>query len=344
MVKKKRDSKKKAGSEKAGKPVIFKEVTKIFVGITILVSLCLIIAMGADIFFQPEKVEKKKQLIPKPLDQSKEMSNQKNSRQMETKKAVKGLIEKSIKDIQFEIFDDIDQKKVEKPAPIEKDQMPKIAIIIDDIGYDIQTALALSKLNSNITFSILPFSPYGKHISEKLHAMGSQVMLHLPMEPVEYPNADPGTGAILSHMAPDVLLDQLKKNIKRVPYIKGVNNHMGSKLTTHANQMNQIFTILKKKNLFFIDSITAVESKCKSSAKLLKVKFAQRDIFLDNFQDTAYIKGQFQKIIDIAEKHGAAIGIGHPYEATLQTLSKELPKLQNKIKIVPANVLTSVPG
>jgi len=241
------------------------------------------------------------------------------------------------------VFEDLDHSTIEKPTPPEKDHMPKIAIIIDDIGYDKKTAMALSDLNPDITFSILPFAPFGKVISEKLYAKGLQLMLHLPMEPIQYPKVNPGPGAILSSMPPDILLDQLRKNIQDIPHIVGVNNHMGSRLTSSSDQMNQIFTILKKENLFFIDSRTAPKSQCKASARLLRLKFAQRDVFLDNFQDTAYIKGQFKKLIKRAEKHGSAIGIGHPYKATLQTLSIELPKLKNKVEIVRASALTSIP-
>jgi polysaccharide deacetylase 2 family uncharacterized protein YibQ len=164
------------------------------------------------------------------------------------------------------------------------------------------------------------------------------------MEPIEYPEINPGPGAILSSMSPDILLDQLKKNIHDIPNIVGVNNHMGSRITTNSDQMNQIFSALKKENLFFIDSRTAPKSQCKASARLFKLKFAQRDVFLDNFQNQEYITGQFRKLKALAKKHGFAIGIGHPYKATLNTLAKELPKLENKIQIVRASTLTSIPG
>jgi uncharacterized protein len=164
------------------------------------------------------------------------------------------------------------------------------------------------------------------------------------MEPFEYPGVNPGPGAILSSMSPDTLLKQLIKNINDIDHVAGVNNHMGSKITTNEDQMNQIFTILKRKNLFFIDSRTTAKSKCQSSARLFKLKFAQRDIFLDNFQNSDYITRQFKKLKLIAKKHGVAIGIGHPYKATLHTLTRELPKLKGKIKIVRASNLTSIPG
>jgi len=336
-VKKKAVSRRQTNRRKIRKPIFFNEFKKNLVGIVILVSVCLIVAMIADFSFQPGRIEKKREGVATPSDKSK-------TKEVKAKKTVTGLKEKSDKPIRYEVFEDVDHTTIEKPIPPVKVHMPQIAIIIDDIGYDKKIALALCSLNSNITFSVLPFAPFGKYISGELHAKGSQLMLHLPMEPVEYPDINPGPGAILSDMSPDVLIDQLKKNIRDIPYIVGVNNHMGSKLTSRSDQMNQIFSILKKENLFFVDSITAPKSQCKSSARLLKLKFAQRDVFLDNFQDTEYITGQFKELIDLAKKHGSAIGIGHPYEATLETLSKELPKLKNKVEIVRVSVLTAIPG
>ena len=336
-IKKKAVPRRQTTRRKSQKPVIFNELKKILVGIVILVSVCLTVAMIADLFFQPGHIEKKREVVTKPSDKP-------NIKEVKAKKAITGLKEKSNKLIKYEVFEDTDHTTVEKLPLPGKDHIPQIAIIIDDIGYDKKIALALCELNSNITFSVLPFSPFGKYLSGKLHAKGLQLMLHLPMEPVEYPDINPGPGAILSGMSPDILIDQLKKNIRDIPYIVGVNNHMGSRLTSHSDQMNQIFSILKKENLFFVDSITAPKSQCKASARLLKLKFAQRDVFLDNFQDTEYITGQFKKLIDLAKKHGSAIGIGHPYEATLQTLSKELPKLKNKVEIVRVSALTAIPG
>ena len=172
-VKKKAVPRKQTTRRKSQKPVLFNELKKILVGIVILVSVCLIVAMIADLFFQPGRIERKREVVTKPLDKS-------NIKEVKAKKAVTGLKEKSDKSIRYEVFEDIDHTTVEKPPPPGKDHIPQIAIIIDDIGYDKKIALALCDLNSNITFSVLPFAPFGKDISGKLHAKGSQLMLHLP--------------------------------------------------------------------------------------------------------------------------------------------------------------------
>ncbi len=352
VAKKKGSSKKKTGSgkrknrRKVKKPSVTAEIKKILVGLAVLVSVCLTVAMVADIFLKPDRLkpnrpEPDKPQVSEPDDRIKPIQEDVVVLAKEKKKS-SGL--KTKKTIAYEVFDDVEHTIVDKPIKPVKAKIPQIAIIIDDIGYDRKVALALCDLNSDITFSVLPFSPYGRVIADKLHAKGAQLMLHLPMEPVEYPRANPGPGALLSSMPPDVLLGQLKKNIKDVPHIVGVNNHMGSDLTSRSNQMNQIFTILKKRELFFIDSRTAPKSQCMASARLFKLPFAQRDVFLDNIQEFDYITGQLKELIGLAKKHGSAIGIGHPYKATLQTLSKQLPKLKNRVKIVRASHLTHIPG
>lgn len=351
----KKKTRKPSRKPKKQKPVLLTEVKKIVGGIAILVSLCLTIAMTADIFFKPGTAQKhrtktsekqlKSKTSPVQIKQTDPLKKEPALKSTKVKKAAAGLKPKSDQVFTFEVFGEVDQSVLEKQLyKPRKGHLPKVVIIIDDIGYDRRIAMALAELDDNITFSILPFAPFGRTISKRLHAKGAQLMLHLPMEPFEYPEVNPGPGAILSSMSPDTLMAQLEKSINDIPHVVGVNNHMGSKITTNADQMNQIFTVLKKKNLFFIDSRTAPRSQCRAAARLFQLQFAQRDIFLDNFQNTEYITSQLKKLQAMAKKHGYAIGIGHPYRATLNTLTKELPKLKNKFEIVRANQLTSVPG
>jgi polysaccharide deacetylase 2 family uncharacterized protein YibQ len=333
---------KRTTAKKVKRTPVLKEFKKIVLGLAALVAICLTAAMIADILIKPGRIQRHPEPVAAPDDRMKPIREEIVSSKEEKVKPT-GLKEKSKKQITYEVFDDIEHVIVEKPVKPVEDKIPRVAIIIDDIGYDRKIALALFALNPDITFSILPFSPYGKSIAKRLHAKDAQLMLHLPMEPVEYPKANPGPGAILSSMPPDVLLDQLKKNLQDIPHIQGVNNHMGSRLTESASQMNQIFSILKKHQLFFVDSRTAPRSQCRAAARLLKVPFAQRDVFLDNIQEYKYIKGQLEELAGLARKHGSAIGIGHPYPATLDTLTRELPKLNHGIRIVRAKELTHTP-
>ena len=232
---------------------------------------------------------------------------------------------------------------IDRPEPTLTKKLPRVAIIIDDIGYDRKIAEKFLSLDAVLTFSLLPHSLFQNKIARKVHEKGFETMLHLPMEPFEYPSIDPGPGMLLTSMSPDELIIQLNKNLEAIPFIKGVNNHMGSKMTTSSTQMYQIFSILKKRNLFFIDSLTTSESLCKPSARLLQLPFAQRDVFIDHIQEPDFIRKQINLLIRIADKHGEAIGIAHPHIITYNILRELLPELQKKVQLVPASQIVRIP-
>ncbi|MEE8481520.1 MAG: divergent polysaccharide deacetylase family protein [Desulfobacterales bacterium] len=226
------------------------------------------------------------------------------------------------------------KNKIKTPLPEEK---PRIAIIIDDIGYDRIIAEKFLELDAVITFSILPHSPFQNTISRMAHSKGFESMLHLPMEPKEYPRIKPGPGALLISMSPDQLLNQLINDLDAVPYIKGVNNHMGSKMTENSDQLHQIFSVLKQRGLFFIDSRTTSKSLCKPSARLLQTPFAQRDVFIDHIPEPDFIRKQIKLLIRIANKKGIAVGIAHPHIETYEVFREVLPELNKKVRLVPAS-------
>ena len=235
------------------------------------------------------------------------------------------------------------KQSTNKPEPTLTIKLPKVAIIIDDIGYDKKIAEKFLSLDAVLTFSLLPHSLFQDKIARKAREKGFETMLHLPMEPLEYPLIDPGPGMLLTSMSPDKLIIQLNKNLDATPFIKGVNNHMGSKMTTSSTQMYQIFSILKKRNLFFIDSLTTSESLCKPSARLLQLPFAQRDVFIDHIQEPDFIRKQIKLLIRTANKNGEAIGIAHPHIITYNILRELLPELQKKVQLVPASHIVRIP-
>jgi len=240
----------------------------------------------------------------------------------------------------FEIYPEekvIPPKPTPIPLPGLPGKLPKVAIIIDDIGYDRKIADKFLQLDADLTFSLLPYTPSQKSFARKVSKKGLDIMLHLPMEPHEYPQVDPGPGALLTSMSPDELISQLKKNLDAVPGIKGVNNHMGSKMTTVSSQIYQIFTVLKQRELFFIDSRTTLNSLCKPSARLFQIPFAQRDVFIDHIVEPDFIRRQINQLIQIAHNRGEAVGIAHPHIETYTVLRAMLPDLQKKVRIVPAS-------
>ena len=307
---------KRPGKRKSGSISTFKQVTSALLGLGALVFIVILVGYFTYLFFsgQPEKTGQ-----PETI------------RETTTTPSLK-----------FEIYPTEPLKKPEKKDTSSKTipppkGLPLVCIIIDDMGYDSNLAQQFMDLRVPLTFSILPFSPFRDDISRAADLKGVEIMLHLPMEPDEYPRADPGPGALLTSMSPDELIRQLIDDIHSVPDARGVNNHMGSKMTTVSSQMYQIFSILKKEGLFFIDSRTTVNTLCKPSARLLQVPFAERDVFLDHVTKADFIRKQIEELIRLARQEGRAIGIGHPHPVTIEVLKEMMPKLKSNVQLVPAS-------
>jgi polysaccharide deacetylase 2 family uncharacterized protein YibQ len=297
---------------------------KIFTGLTILVLLVAIAGLLTHFLVTPEK----------------------RSKPVATIRSVPAAKQPIAKSPAFEIYPAKEIPPAERPvkSPTTEKHLPLVAIIIDDLGYDKKIAKKLSNLNAMLTFSILPHSPFQKSIARLSRDRGLGIMLHLPMEPIEYPNINPGPGTLLTSMTPDELTRQLEKDLDAVPFITGVNNHMGSKMTAESSQMYQIFSILRKKGLFFVDSRTTIKTLCKPSARLFQIPFAQRDVFLDHLVEVEFIHKQLKELVRIAQHNGYAVGIGHPHSLTYQVLHEMLPDLQKKVRLVPASEIVHPVG
>ena len=149
-----------------------------------------------------------------------------------------------------------------------------------------------------------------------------EVFLHLPMEPVGYPEKRPGPGALLAAMSDEEIHRLLLESLAAVPGVAGVNNHMGSLLTTDARAMNIVMKELKAWNLLFLDSKTSPDSLAFETAYRHNLPAARRDIFLDAHDDEEFIRDQVRKLLLLAREKGSAIGIGHPYRSTLNVLEE----------------------
>jgi len=217
---------------------------------------------------------------------------------------------------------------------------PKIAIVIDDLGGENHLFKELLEWDIPITFSILPFTPYSKTVAEEAHRRGREIILHLPMEPYGYPKVRPGEGVLLEEMNEERLRAQLSKDLDAVPFIKGVSNHMGSRLMEDPEKIKIILSELKDRDLFFLDSRTTSRTVGLKTAQSLGLKSIERSFFLDHFQDEKEIHQEIEDMIRFSLSTGKAVGIGHPHPSTLKSIKELIPKMKEKgVEVVPLSSL-----
>lgn len=229
--------------------------------------------------------------------------------------------------------------KFDKHDAVVDSARPRIAIIIDDLGYDSKTAFSFFGLGLPLSLSVLPYAPFTDKIVREAGKHGLEIILHLPMEPKNYPSVDPGAGALFLSMDEDKIRRILNEDLNEVPGAKGVNNHMGSSFTENSAKMSVVLEILKKKNLFYVDSRTTADTVGFELARKIGVPVAKRNVFLDNDLESKAIEMQMERLLSMARHYGAAIGIGHPHKQTLRVLEEYYSQIESEFQIVPVSNL-----
>lgn len=214
---------------------------------------------------------------------------------------------------------------------------PMIAIMIDDLGLNAARTRRVSELPAALTMA---FIPYGENLGEQTRlagAAGHEIFLHLPMEPTD-PTVDAGPHALLKRHDPSALIAELAWNLDRFTGYVGVNNHMGSLLTQDRRAMAVVMAELHSRGLVFVDSMTSAGSVAYEAALAAGVPAARRDVFLDNVPEIDAVLAQIARLEEVARRQGFAIGIGHPYDATVAALAIWLPQAQARgFSVVPVS-------
>jgi polysaccharide deacetylase 2 family uncharacterized protein YibQ len=190
-----------------------------------------------------------------------------------------------------------------------------IAVVIDDVGYNLHQLEPFLAFPGPITFSVLPELAYTRRAAERILQAGKAVMLHQPMEAIG--GADPGPGAINRSMDESAALEVLRKNLEQVPGIKGVNNHQGSAVTADERLMRLVLTEIAERDLFFLDSLTTADSAVRRISAELDIPYLERNVFLDNDSHKDAILSAIRSGLEHADRTGRAVLIGHVWSAEL---------------------------
>jgi len=215
----------------------------------------------------------------------------------------------------------------------------RMAIIIDDVGYNRTKARAFLQLGVPLTFSVLPKVPYSGELAEDIHRAGHEIMLHQPMQP-HSSVVDPGPGALyMQHTRAD-MESIIQQNLDELPFACGVNNHMGSLFTESRPRVLDMLNIFQQRSFFFVDSFTSSNSVAFSTARELNMVTAFRNVFIDNELETEYIYRQLLIAKQRALRTGSAVVIGHPRSETVQVLDGFLKEIQkSNIELVYASAV-----
>ena len=217
--------------------------------------------------------------------------------------------------------------------------LPKVVIVFDDLLRDpkyYETALSIPV---SLDFSVIPGFDFSRADAEAVHAHGQEVMMHFPMQALKG-NLPYYTFKLIDGMSANEIQYHLNESFRTVPYVVGLNNHMGSRASQNAALMATFMQCYKKAMAktgqpgFFLDSKTIGHSQAGKEAEKAGIRTYYRDVFLDGFTDDAYLHKQLSQLVSIAQKRGYAIAICHVRPPTMRFMARELPKLQGTVQFV----------
>lgn len=294
-------------------------------------------------FEEAEKTEKSKEVektvkeqksdVKKVADVPKKAEEKKSESKKETKIETKAQNKTEKKDNSVVTKKEEPAKVVEKPKPVKSENkfnLPKakngatLVFVFDDGGQKVSDLKEFLKLPFPITVAVLPKLQYSVESANLVRQSGHELILHQPMQAINR-SVNPGPGAIKPEMSEDEVRSLLFSNINEIGPVAGMNNHEGSAITADIEKMAVVLKTASDCGIFFLDSRTNVNTVVPLVAKEMGYNYYERNIFLDNEKTRENALMELKKGLDIANKKGSAIMIGHVWSADfLPALLKEL--------------------
>lgn len=211
-------------------------------------------------------------------------------------------------------------------TPIQKTQnLPqkrgKLSIIIVGLGLFPELTDQVLNLPDSVMLGYYPQSPEVNEQIEKAISKGFDVYMMCPMEPVYYPQNDPGPNTLLTGLPREENLKRLDEILNIYPQIKGIVSYQGSLFMTSEEDLTPIIQSLKSNNKTFIDTSNAPQSKTQSVCKEQKATCYRAEFQLDQELSADALKKMFKEVEKSLETNDHVVIFGFAYPITIEAMS-----------------------
>ncbi len=225
------------------------------------------------------------------------------------------------------------------PMGVSNSDRPKIAIVLGGMGLNTRlTQKAIKELPGDVTFG---FAPYGENLQEQVNsarAEGHEILLQLPMEPVDYPANNPGPNTLLAEAPPADNLKALRWHMSRFAGYAGITNYMGGRFLAEPKSLRPVLAEMKARGLVFLEDADTPPSSLKEIGGMTGLKSRHADVLIDANPEAAGIEAALAQLEELARTSGFAIGTGSGLEITIDTIAEWAKELEDKgIVLVPVS-------
>lgn len=198
---------------------------------------------------------------------------------------------------------------------------PRVAIVLLDVGLSSESARsAIDGLPPEVSLAISPYAKEGQDLVRLARDAGHEVLLMAPMEPLRYPDNDPGPLTLLVDRPEAEMIDRLHETMSRFQGYAGLVNAMGSRFTASEEAMLPFLDELSRRGLLFMDAKASSKSVGPALATALGVPLVYNDRYIDNTPSGEEIDRQLSDLLFLAGDRGAAVGVARPLPVTIERL------------------------
>ena len=223
----------------------------------------------------------------------------------------------------------------------------RVALVL--YGFGDSDSLARETFSLHVPFAVA-VSPASRASSAQFalaHAREREVVLHLPLEPVNYPRINPGPGTILVTMTPSQVAGRVRKFVDQAEPVIAVANQMGSLATQDMSVMTALFRELKREKLPFMHVTPAPGAVCRSLSSSLGVMYEEPDAVIESearASDTRALDKRWKGLLDLARERGQLVVWMRITPSSAAWLAKAAePKRLGGVSLVPLSALLRKP-
>jgi polysaccharide deacetylase 2 family uncharacterized protein YibQ len=222
---------------------------------------------------------------------------------------------------------------------------PRVAIVVGGLGIStIATNDAIDRLAPAVT---LAFAPYGADLPRavaRARGTGHEILLQVPMEPLDYPSNDPGPRALMAALAPEQNIDRLAWFMSRFQGYVGITNYMGARFAATEAALLPVLQDVGKRGLLYLDDGSAQQSLASAVAAKAKTPFLKADVVLDREPGWGEVDAQLARLEAIARERGSAIATASALPVSLERIARWISEAEARgIRVVPLSALVLKP-
>lgn len=157
----------------------------------------------------------------------------------------------------------------------------RLAIVLFGLSDDPAEVKPYLDLAAPFAVALQAGGPRSGALFRAAHAASRELVVALPLEPVNYPRVNPGPGTIRVTMSPAEITGVTRKYLDQASPLVAVTNHMGSLATQDMTAMKALFQELSRRHAPFVHLMPASGSVCRSLAGDAGVVYSEPGVVLD---------------------------------------------------------------